>query len=298
MPERSGTGTFVYLALTLLAAATLHAQDSAACKARLSAPTPDSAHSTYAATIQSFNPRRQLPTTFAALFGQGFQQEFKLPASLVLPVYESDSIVSRTTSAKAWMAVPSLSVTFGITIDGGKISRIRRIAGVSDAAFDIAVARALTNLDSSALLPPLPEALGPDPLEISLVIARVPLRELHPAIPNPDVSVTPLFLVLSPANAVTRSIGRGAGFAKFIPQPPTKRDDEAVTVRVVVFPDGTVDQGSMQVIAYSSTGYIKNVFDAIPDWQFRPLMVNGCAVPAIEELTFTAAQNAASRPLR
>ena len=44
----------------------------------------------------------------------------------------------------------------------------------------------------------------------------------------------------------------------------------------------------MHVLAYSSTGYIRSVFDMIPNWKFQPLMLSGCPVPAIEELTFTA----------
>jgi len=185
------------------------------------------------------------------------------------------------------MAVPSMSVVYGVTIDSGKIARIRRIAGASSVPFDVAVATALTALDSSATLPPLPQELGPEPLEISLAIGRMPLREKNPAT---GVPVTPLFLVLSPAQKVGKPVTRGPDFAQFIPQPPTKRDDESVTVRVVVGPDGLVDQESMHVLAYSSTGYIRNVFDMIPNWKFQPLVLNGCPVPAIEELTFSAAQ--------
>jgi hypothetical protein len=253
--------------------------------------------STFAATVQSFNPRRPLPTTFAELLGEGVQQELKLPSNLVLPIFEADSIESKAAAGqKAWMAVPSMSVVLGVTIEAGKITRIRRIAGSSGVMFDAAVAQALMVLDSSSALPPLPQEIGPDPLEISLAIMRVPAREIHPAITSPGVAVTPLFRVLSPAHAVAQRIQPGADFSKFLPQPPTKRDDEAVIVRISVMPDGLVDLGTMQVIAYSSTGYIKSVFDMLPNWKFQPMMLNGCAVPAIEELTFTAGQKNTTAP--
>ncbi len=287
------------LALSTLALASAQAQDAPTCMQRLDAATPDSVRSTFAATVQSFNPRRPLPTPYAELFANGLRQELKIPANVVFPVFEAGSMPTKASPSRtAWMAVPSMSVVFGVTIDAGKISRIRRIAGASGTAFDVAVMNALTMLDSTSALPPLPDALGTEPLEISVAIMRVPSHVVHPVITNPNVPAVPLFLVRSPAFAVSQRAAPGAGFAKFVPQPPTKRDDEAVIVRVTVRPDGVVDQASMQVIAYSSTGYIKSVFDAIPDWKFQPMVLNGCAVPSMEELTFSAAPTASGRPLR
>jgi hypothetical protein len=285
------------LLVTTLGSSLALAQDARVCLVRLGTPTADSVQSTFAATVQSFNPRRPLPTLYAGLLGEGLREQLKLPPGLVFPVFEADSIATKASpSAKTWMGVPSMSVVYGVTIDSGKMSRVRRIAGASSGAFDLAVAHALTVLDSSGVIPPLPQELGPEPLEISVAIARVPLRALHPAITNPGVPVVPLFLVLSPAYEVTRRVGPGPEFARSTPQPPTKREDEAVIVRVVVGADGLVGQESMQVVAYSSTGYIRNVFETIPDWRFKPLVLSGCPVPAIEELTFTAAQGASNRP--
>jgi hypothetical protein len=124
----------------------------------------------------------------------------------------------------------------------------------------------------------------------------MPLRQMRPAAIGAGVPTTPLFIVLSAAYTVSQPVSRGPDFSRFIPQPPTKRDDEAVVVRVVVGPDGLVDQESMHVLAYSSTGYIRSVFEMIPNWKFRPLMLNGCAVTAIEELTFTASQKNTTAP--
>jgi len=59
---------------------------------------------------------------------------------------------------------------------------------------------------------------------------------------------------------------------------------------------GLVDLGTMQVLAYSSTGYIRSVFDMLPNWKFQPMILSGCAVPAIEELTFTAGQKSTTSP--
>jgi len=282
---------------TVFASSVMYAQDVSTCAAKLETATPDSVRSTFAATVQSFNPRRPLPTTFGELLGEGLQQELKLPPDLVLPIFEADSIESKAAAGqKAWMAVPSMSVVLGVTIEAGKITRIRRIAGSSGITFDAAVAQALMALDSSSALPPLPQEIGPDPLEISVAIMRVPARELHPAITSPGVAVTPLFRVLSPAHVVAQRIQPGADFSKFRPQPPTKRDDEAVIVRISVMPDGLVDLGTMQVLAYSSTGYIRSVFDMLPNWKFQPMILSGCAVPAIEELTFTAGQKSTTSP--
>jgi hypothetical protein len=281
----------------MLVATHAHAQDATSCMERLSGATPDSARSTFAATVQSFNPRRPIPSQYAELLAEGVRQELKLPSNLVFPVFEADSIPSKASaSQKSWMAVPSMSVVFGVTIDSGKMVRIRRIAGASSLPFDVAVANALSVLDSSALLPPLPPELGAEPLEISLAIMRMPLRTVRPIVANAGVSTIPLFRVLSPAHPVSQHVAPGTDFAKFVPQPPTRREDEAVTVRVTVRSDGTADQASMQVIAYSSTGYIKNVFDVIPNWTFQPMILNGCAVAAIEELTFTPGQGAPPKP--
>jgi hypothetical protein len=281
----------------MLGTSPLRAQTPPACGDRLATPSADSVRSTFAATVQSFNPRRPLPTTYAELMGEGIRQELKLPPNLVFPVFEADSIpTSATPGTKAWLAVPSMSVVFGVTLDSGRITRIRRIAGGSSLPFDLAVATALTALDSSGSLPPLPQELGPEQLEISVAIGRVPVRQLHPAITNPGVPVVPLFIVLSPAHVVSQPVGPDADFARFIPHPPTKREDEAVIVRVIVGSDGLADQASMHVVAYSSTGYIRNVFEMIPNWHFQPMMLNGCAVAAIEELTFTAGMKTSSRP--
>jgi hypothetical protein len=285
------------LAATLIVALPLRAQSAQACMDRLATPTADSVRSTFAATVQSFNPRRALPPTYAELLAEGVREALKLPPNLVFPVFEADSIpTSASPGTKSWMAVPSMSVVYGVTIDSGKITRIRRIAGASSMPFDLAVATALTVLDSSALLPPLPAELGPEPLEISLAIGRVPLRQTRPAIANPGVPVTPLFIVRTPARTVSKAVDRGPGFAQFIPQPPTKREDEAVTVRVVVASDGSIDQESMHVVAYSSAGYIRSVFDMIPNWKFQPMVLNGCAVAAIEELTFTQGSSGGTKP--
>ncbi|MDB4890365.1 MAG: hypothetical protein JWL61_2220 [Gemmatimonadetes bacterium] len=282
------------LVVTTFASSQARAQNARACMDRLAPPTADSVRSTFAATVQSFNPRRPLPPTYAELLGEGLRQELKLPPGLMFPVFEADSIPTKASPAtKTWMAVPSMSVLYGVTIDSGKITRIRRIAGASSISFDVAVATALTVLDSSASLPPLPPELGPEPLEISVAIGRMPLRQMRASNINPGVPVTPLFIVLSPAHVVSQPVSRGADFSRFIPQPPTKRDDEAVVVRVVVGPDGLVDQESMHVLAYSSTDYIRSVFEMIPNWKFKPLMLMGCEVSAIEELTFTQASGVA-----
>jgi hypothetical protein len=278
----------------MFASAQVFAQDAPACLARLTIPPTDSVRSTFAATVQSFNPRRPLAPTFAELLAEGIREGLKLPPGLVFPVFEADSIPTKASpGTKAWMAVPSMSVLYGVTIETGKIARIRRIAGASSMAFDIAIANALSVLDSSGSLPPLPQELGPEPLEISVAIGRMPLRQMRPAAIGAGVPTTPLFIVLSAAYMVSQPVSRGPDFSRFIPQPPTKRDDEAVVVRVVVGPDGLVDQESMHVLAYSSTGYIKSVFEMIPNWKFQPLMLNGCAVSAIEELTFTQASGVA-----
>lgn len=293
---RAATGLLIAILANALVTSVGHAQDARVCAVRLESPTPDSVRSTFAATVQSFNPRRPVPTIWAGMLGEGVHQRLTLPPGLIFPVFEPDSIAPAASPAvKTLMAVPSMYAVFGVTVEAGKFTRIRRIAGASSDAFDLAVTRALVVLDSSSELPPLPQELGPDPLEISLAISRMPQREVHPVMSNPDVPVMPLFIVRSPARAVDKPITRGADFSRFVPQPPTKREDEAVMVRIVVTPDGFVDPGSMQVLAFSSTGYIKSVFDMIPNWQFKPLVLAGCAVPAIEELTFTAAPGASSR---
>jgi hypothetical protein len=275
------------LALTLLASQA-QAQEAPACAEKLLAPTADSVRSTFAATVQSFNPRRQLTKSYAEMFADGVRQELKLPQPLVLPVYETDSITPLASPAeKKWMAVPSMSVVFGVTLDSGKIVRMRRVAGASSVTFDVAVMAALARLDSSGALPPLPDSLGPAPLEISLSIGRLPMRTVQRVMTNPLEAVVPLFFARAAAHPVSQSVGHGADFGQFVPQPPTKRPDEAVIVRVAVGPDGVVDQGSMQVVAYSSTGYIQSVFDMIPSWHFVPLQLSGCPVSALEELTFT-----------
>lgn len=285
------------MAATLIAASPARAQELRACLQRLDAPTADSVRSTFAATVQSFNPRRPLPTTYAELVGEGLRQELKLPPDFVLPVFEADSIAPLASpSTKSWMAMPSMSVVFGVTVMAGKITRIRRIAGASSTPFDASVMNALMVLDSLSGLPPLPAALGVEPLEISVAIARVPQRETHPAITTPGVPTIPLFIVRSPAYPVTQRVVPGPDFSRFAPQPPTKREDEAVIVRVLVMDDGSVEPGSMQVTAYSSTGYIQSVFDMIPNWRFKPMQLLGCPVPAIEELTFTPAQKGATKP--
>jgi hypothetical protein len=233
---------------------------------------------------------------YTGLFAEGLREGLKLPPGLVLPVFEADSIApSASPSSKRWMAVPSMSVVYGVTVDSGKVTRIRRIAGASDAAFDIAIARAVVEMDSTGGLPPLPDSVGPGPLEISIAIARVPARQVRHEISNPG-ETTPLFIVLSPAYLVERPIGRGADFGQFIPEPPSKRADEGVSVRVVVDAEGLAEQTSMHVVAYSSAGYIRNVFEMIPNWHFQPLVLSGCPVPAIEELTFTAGMKATSTP--
>ena len=284
------------VALTVLAVPAAHAQGPRGCVDLLAAATPDSVRSTFAATVQSFNPRRALPPAYAELLADGLREELKLPQGMAFPAFEADSIPTKAApAAKAWMAVPTMSVMYGVTIDSGKITRVRRIAGASSVPFDIAVARAFTVLDSAGSLPPLPKELGTEPLEISVAIGRVPLRQLSASRIN-SAPATPLFIVLSPALPVTKPVGRGADFSRFIPQPPTKREDEAVVVRVVVGADGLVDQESMHVMAYSSTAYIRNVFDMIPNWTFQPLVLNGCPVAAIEELTFTAGQKSSTAP--
>jgi hypothetical protein len=286
-------GVFGMLAL---ASSVAPAQEAPSCLKQLDRPTADSVRSTFAVTVQSFNPQRRLPAMYAGLYAEGLRQELKLPPGLVLPVFEADSITAAASpSSKRWMAVPSMSVVYGVTVDSGKITRIRRIAGASDPAFDIAVARSLATLDSIGELPPLPDSVGPGPLEMSFAIARVPARQVRQEIPNPGVT-TPLFIVLSPAYVVERPIARGADFGQFIPEPPTKRADEGVSVRVVVDAAGVAEQTSMHVVAYSSAGYIRNVFEMIPNWHFQPLVLNGCPVPAIEELTFTAGMKGTSAP--
>jgi hypothetical protein len=285
-----GTCSFRFLLALAIAifAPQAHAQESPACAEKLLAPTADSVRSTFVATVQSFNPRRQLTKAYAELFADGLRQELKLPRPLMLPVYETDSITPLASPAtKKWMAVPSMSVVFGVTLDSGKIVRQRRIAGASSVTFDVAVMDALARLDSSGALPPPPDSLGAAPLEISLSIGRLPTRTIQRVMMNPLEAVVPLFFARSPALPVTQLIGHGADFGQFVPQPPTKRPDEAVIVRVAVGPDGVVDQGSMQVVAYSSTGYIQSVFDMIPNWHFTPLQLSGCPVSALEELTFT-----------
>ena len=267
------------------------------CTDVLRDPPRDSLRSTFITTIVSGDAARPLPVTYAQMIVEGLRQELKLPSALVLPAYEADSILPKPPNAatepvKQWMAVPSMSVLFGVTIDSSRIGRVRRLSGVSSPAFDSSVVSAFARLDSGGLLPPLPSEIRSGPLEISLTIARLGLRGRSEVLSNPNATSMPLFIVRSPAFPVSQPVVPLPQFAAAQPSIAAAGAQEGARVRLLVTPDSTADRRTMQVIAFSSMPYLRSVFDAVPKWRFVPLAIRGCPVAALEELQFTAGPDA------
>ena len=190
------------------------------------------------------------------------------------------------------MAVPSMSVLFGVTIDSARIRRVRRLSGVSSPTFDSSIVAAFARLDSGALLPPLPADLRSGPLEISLTIARLGLRDRTSVMSNPNATSMPLFIVRSPAFPVSQPLVALPEFTAAPPLAARPTGEEGARVKLLVTPDSTADRRTMQVIAFSSMPYLRAVFDAVPRWRFVPLAIRGCPVPALEELQFRAGPEA------
>lgn len=270
----------VSLGLLALAGRAVTAQSGASCTDRLATPTADSVLVTFAATVTSFDDKRQLPGSYASLLGEGLREQLRLPSPLLFTAYASERADTISTT-RTLRALPALSALYGVTLDGAHFRDARLLSGTVSAGFDLAVRNALAGLDSSGDLPPLPDSTHAGPLELRIAIAR---DNPSPVIVAAGPAAVPLFRVRLPAREVTQDLRPRRRFQSLIPSDFRPRGSGSIMFEMRVGDTGEVDPASVRILSFSSMELVQAVFPRIAKMQFEPLQVAGCPVTALETM--------------
>ena len=276
------------------------ATDSVQCERSLNSPTRDSALVQYDALFFPFDSAQHLAVAYRELLGQGLRQELSLPRPLVVNTYSNHARFVVADPDHGDYAIATLRSVYRIVLHrNGRLTNIRAVGGVRNAAFEDSIVGALARLDSEQMLPTPPDSTGfdHDTLEVRLTITPVAMvRSQFSGQPPTAPGATPLFRLRLPV----RPIEKDAATLPSQPHPrypPSMRDQHIegeVLAQFVVRPDGEVDPSSMQFLKATRLEFASAVAQVLPSIHFYPMQIVGCKVATLVQMPFVFGLNYSS----
>ncbi|MES2177346.1 MAG: TonB family protein [Gemmatimonadota bacterium] len=252
----------------------LSQQSAAACVTTLSAPTRDSIPLTVGLRVHALDALSDLPETYQQLFGDGVRQFLRPPTPLQLDAYATE----RDMNDVERVAHLTLEVALKATMRrNGRIENVRITGGTRTADFDDALLAAITAMDTSGGLPPVPDSidLGSDTIPISVTILTNDSRTKLAS----GIEV-PLFQFKTPLRPVSRPLSTMPGTAA-LGYPRSLRGSNisgTAVLSYVVRPDGKADMPTIIAWRADHREFLRTVIEALPAFRFEPLQVEGCPV--------------------
>ncbi len=266
--------------------------------------------------VQGLDPAHELSVAFKQDFSDAVREGLRLPVPLGMDTFETDP----DSAGKPPRAYVSLRSNFRakITRDGHVVD-VQGLGGSRNAAFDAAIAAAIARADSSGQVPspkvasmedrdhdfaisiattvPTSGRVSP-PKGLAAVIVTVssvpgppafdrPLREPEPVVD--DTVVFPLFAYRTPWRAVTQGLRQTPGFGNLRYPDAMRRSRTSghVWVSYVVEPDGAANRETTTVLRADDKEFVQSIMNAMPNFRFTPMQVEGCAVRALARQPFS-----------
>ena len=299
IPRSSQKLVVITLALILLGAAETLAQgsgpalaDTMRCAASLNTPTRDSVLKRYDAIVIPFDTAQQLAVFYREMIGQGLRQELKLPRPLTVDTYDNPLGVGKKGREHDQYATATLHSVYRFVLHrNGRLTNVRAVGGVRNAAFDDSIVAALVRLDSEQMLPSPPDSTGFDQDTLDVRLTVTPEAEAHSKSPGEGAHApgsTPLFQLRLPLRQIEKE-------AEFLPKqrapkyPVSMRDQKIageVLAQFVVRPSGLVDATSIQFLKATHVEFASAVAEVLPSYHFQPMQIAGCNVSTLAQMPF------------
>ena len=299
-----GCLTFVILPCVFHAAAAAGqsappaSSDSARCDAALNSPTSDSALVEYQALFFPYDSAQRLPDSYRALLGEGLLEQLKLPRPLPVGTYQPNARFVVADPTRADYAVVTLRSSYRFVLHrDGRLTNIRTVGGVRNAAFNDAVVGALVRLDSAQILPPGSDSIGfdHDTLEVRLTVTPGVMMTARSSGKSPPTraGVTPLFRLRVPVRPIDKAAAGVPG--NQAPRYPQAMRDQRIEGEVraefVVQRDGMADPTSIQLVKATRLEFGSAVVQALSAFRFYPMQVAGCTVASLVQMPFVFSLN-------
>jgi hypothetical protein len=250
--------------------------DSAECTQRLSGPTLDSVIVELRLRVVPFDSTRHLAASYGGMIGQGIRQFLVLPHVLPADVWDGR------------LGEPTMPIVDGayraFLHRNGRLTEVRVVGGTRDPAFDGAMLNAIATLDTSLLLPPLDARTldHGDSVDIRLSVDDDPVAAVGmPLRTFPlDSNVTRLARMRLPLRHVTRPV---------TPSPDNRSPvfpwdmrflgyRGAANIAFVVGRDSVPDLRTAEVLSATHGRFAQAALEALADYRYSPLEVEGCKV--------------------
>ena len=255
------------------------------CAEVLGAPTRDSIPLAVAMRTHTTDALSDFPAAYQELFGEGVRQFLVLPKPLTLDTYAAERDVNEV--ERVVHLTMDLSVRATLR-RAGHIENIRVTGGTRYPGFEQAIIASLRALDTSGMLPPVPDSVGlaSDTIPIVLTILTNDSRTRLAT----GVEV-PLFEFRTPLFPVSRAPKPLAGNGR-LRYPPALRSQGItgdVVLSFVLSAEGVPDMETLLVWKADHRDFLMSVIQALPNFRYQPLEVGGCPVRLIvrEPFRFT-----------
>jgi len=266
--------------------------DSARCDSLLNTPTRDSALVEYDALVIPFDTSQHLAVFYREMLGQGLREQLKLPRPLAVSTYANHARVVVEDPVRGDYAIATLRSVYRFALHrNGRLTDIRVVGGVRNAAFDDAVVAALVRLDSAQELPTPPDStdFDHDSLDVRLTVTPGLMVRSHfsgkqPARPGS----TPLFRLRLPVRPIEKDVAAKPDNPR--PRYPLPMRDKGIEGEVlaefVVRPSGEVDPTSIQFLKATGLDFASAIAEVVPSFNFYPMQIASCNVPALVQMPF------------
>lgn len=262
------------------------------CDSVLATPAADSVDYRVDVYAEPFDSTQWDDHAYLRLLQQGIAQYFVVPQPLPLDLYEPDVVTFHPgvyPHLDYVTATPRSHFLAELHRDG-RITALRIVAGLHSAQLFAAMAGALTQLDTDRLLPPFPDSMRVDSVDLHLAISIAAAADVHERANLSDSTAagTGVFLLRLPALVVTRPLSQlpGTGAPTYPDALSALHPAGQVFAEFVVGLDGSVEPGTVWFLQASAAPFAQSVLDYLGHARFRPMEVSGCPVRALVRMPF------------
>lgn len=259
------------------------------CDSVLSAPTADSALVRVEMTVTPVDTTPRIDSAYLRQIGEGIRESLTIPRPLAMDAYGLVLPQHDTRPPRYEMLL--LSSVYRVELHrDGRLSRPEVIGGVRYERFDAAMLDALATLDSERLLPPVPESMHVDSVELHITVMSTTIASTLTRVDTARAPSQrePLFLARLPVRVESAPV-RMIRTKRTPPYPEDMRRSNyegEVLLEFVVGPDGRIDLGSVVIVKASARQFVRSVVDFLPTLRFSPLEIGGCPVRALVDMPF------------
>ncbi|MGH7677430.1 MAG: energy transducer TonB [Gemmatimonadaceae bacterium] len=239
--------------------------------------TPDSLTVAVTAKLTPFDTSQALPAPFVGLLLQEIGTRLEIPQPFVLSTYIApDTLDGRENKPRR--AYAGVYAMFAITVHRGTIKPLLA-SSTGVPAFDTALLKAISSVGADSAVPPLPESLRNEQVELRLRIYTSPQLEK---------GEETLFRLRVPVAMLSHDV------KPLRPRSPLHYPDElrrvnmqgSVLTQYVVDEAGLPLEGSLRIVSATHALFAQAVIEFIPKARFEPARIGGCPVAVTVQQPF------------